>query len=121
MESIYGHRTLSATVAKSASVSAAIPILSYNKVAIELPGGTNLVGAGSVYVQICQTATGGTFRRFGVFDPSGSGNTIDFVVSGYSAGYVVVDGLAGFSYMKVESSVSATAAAGWGVVVHGIM
>jgi hypothetical protein len=115
----YGHKTISATIAQSASITTAIPILGFNKVAIEVPGYTNLVGSTTdLYFYVCQTDTG-TFRKLSLFDPAAA---IAVKVTGTAGNiFINIPDLTGFAYMKIEASVSATAAAGWPLVVHGIM
>jgi hypothetical protein len=120
----YGHQVISATIAKSASVTTAIPILGFNQIAIELPGTTNLVSTTpDIFVQVCNTSTG-TFRRVGVI----SGGTatavtaVDWCIPGTTGNRIYTcQEVIGYKYLKIESSVSATATAGWAVVVHGIM
>jgi hypothetical protein len=120
----YGHQAISATIATSASLSTAIPIAGFNKIALELPGTTALVNAApTVYVQVCNAAAG-SFRRLSVVNDSinTAASAVDWQILSTSGNrYVNVPGLAGYNYMKIECSVSATAAAGWLTVVHGIM
>jgi len=121
----YGHKTMSATIATSASLSTAIPILGFNQITIELPVTTPLVSTTpNVYFQICNTSTGGTFRRLAVVTGGveSACTAVDVVIPGTTGNRnYVCNFLTGYAFLKIESSVSATAAAGWGCVVHGIM
>jgi hypothetical protein len=118
----YGHQSLAATIATSASMSTAIPIMGFAKITLELPSTTNLAGTTpSVYVNVARQATD-TFRRLMITNDSSNtaASAIDWVVLTTTGNrFIPCLQAAGYAYMKVESSVSATAAAGWPVVVHG--
>lgn len=106
------HKVQVATVAANAKASTAIPIDGVNRIAIELPTFTNLITAtANVFVQVCQTEDG-TFRRLkdmGVY--SASSGLQDWEVPSGAGGYTVLcRPAAGFNYMKIEMSQTATAA-----------
>lgn len=121
MHGQFVHKTEIATMAIGDKTSRAIPIDGVNRVAIELP--TFAIGlitaTANVFVQVCETIDG-TFRRLkdmGVY--SASSGLQDWEMPSTVGGFTVLcRPLAGFNYMKIESSQTATAA--YAPTVHKI-
>ena len=115
-----GHVKITATVAVSASASTALPISGYNKIAIECPAMTNLVAASAqVNVYVAQAAAD-TFRPLAsIYNDASLNSSYNWVISNCVGNQIVVcEPLAGFNFCKIVVSISATAAAGWPVVLH---
>ena len=113
----HGHHIMSATVSSGTSLSQIVPITGYNQFAIEFPtfiSGTNLKSAtANAYIQVCNTSTGGTFRRLVVMGQySGGSGLKDWEVPAFSGDRIVLGpALTGmFSQLKVELSISALTA-----------
>jgi hypothetical protein len=124
MDGIYQHSTISATIAASASLSAAIPILGFDKIGIEIPTTTAFVSAApTVYIQVAVTSTTSSFKRMQLVNESANtaASAVDWQVLTTSGNRIVpCNQVAGYAWLRIESSISATAAAGAAFVVHCI-
>jgi hypothetical protein len=115
------HQIEVATMATDATLSRAIPIDGVNRIMFEIP--TFAIGlitaTANIFVQVCDNATG-TFRRLkdmGVY--SASSGLQDWETPSSIGNYTVLcRPAAGVSYLKIESSKTATAA--FYPVVHKI-
>lgn len=116
-----GYKVLTATIATSASISTAIPIDGWNRLAIELPTFSSgcVSATANVYLQATNDAASGTFRRVQVMGfYSGSSGIYDWEVPASTGNKIVVcEPALNFAAIKVELSISATAAA-YGAKIH---
>ncbi len=113
----FGHKVLSANIASAAVLSNAIPVLGANQVLLEFPtftSGTNLISAtANAYIQVCNTSTGGTFRRLVVMGQYSAGSGLqDWEVPKFSGNRTIVGPpmTGSFAYIKIEMNVSGVGA-----------
>jgi hypothetical protein len=120
MAGLYGHSKMAATIAASASTSAVLPISGFSMFALEVPAMTNLAAASAtVYMYVAQSETD-TFRPLASsYNDVDGDNSLNWRLSNCVGNQTVIcESLPGFKFCQVVVSVSATAAAGWPVVLH---
>lgn len=118
----YGHKRMAVTFTTDTTLTSAFKIKGFNHIAIELT--TFAVGisttTANIYAHVCDTATG-TFRRAvvdGVY--SGGSGLLDFELPSSTGSRIVdIPWAAGYNFMKLESSKTATAT--YGAYVHLMM
>lgn len=113
MRGQHGHFVEVATMATDSLVSRAIPIHGVNRIGIELPtfAASLITATANIFVRVCDTETG-TFRRLkdmGVYSAS-SGLQDWETPSSVGGTNVLCRPVAGFNFMQIESSKTATAA-----------
>lgn len=121
MQGQFVHKIQTASVAINAKITGVIPIEGVNRIAIELPtfAASLITATCNIFVSVGESE-GGAFRRLkdmGVY--SASSGLQDWEVPSTVGGFTVLcRPAAGFNYLKIETSQTATAA--YNPIVHKI-